>query len=81
MEEIPIIKDVGFWELLATIAGGAVVYFVKQYLEDTKKNFEKMESTFENIQQILNSVVVKNETQEVKIDQHEKRLEKLESKL
>jgi hypothetical protein len=40
-----------------------------------------MESTFENIQQILNSVVVKNETQEVKIDQHEKRLEKLESRL
>lgn len=81
MEEIPIIKDITFWHFLSGGTGGALIYFMKQYLSEQKKNFEKIESTFESIQQILNSVVTKNEVQEVKIDQHEKRIEKLESRL
>lgn len=74
MEEIPIIKDISFWHILATTSCGIVIKMLYRYIEDNKK-------TLERITDILNSVVTKNEVQEVKIDQHEKRLEKLEGRL
>lgn len=88
MEEIPILKDVGFWELLATTSCVLLGRMISKYIDKTEKNFEKIEDTFEkmegtfkSIHELLNSVVTKNEVQEVRIDEHEKRLEKLEGRL
>lgn len=72
MEEIPFIKDITFWHILATSACGIVIKMLNKHMEKTEK-------TLENITEILNSVVTKNEVQEVKIEEHEKRISKLES--
>ena len=72
IEEIPILKDVTFWHLLATTACGVLIKMLS-------KHMEKTESTLERVTTILNEVVVKNKVHEVQIDNHEKRLERLEN--
>jgi hypothetical protein len=71
MEEIPILKDITFWHLLGTTACGLLIKILNKHLEKT-------ETTLQKVTEILNSVVTKNEIQEVKIENHEKRIEKLE---
>jgi hypothetical protein len=72
INEMPIIKDITFWHLLGTTACGLLIKILNKHLEKT-------ESTLQKVTEILNSVVTKNEIQEVKIENHEKRIEKLES--
>jgi hypothetical protein len=73
INDIPILKDITFWHLLGTTACTLLIKVLNKHLEKT-------ETTLEKVTEILNSVVTKNELQEFKIDNHEERLKKLESK-
>lgn len=81
MEEIPIIKDITFWHLLSTASVGIIIKLATILIGLARDYMAKTEQTFKNITELLNSVVTKNETQEVKLDQHEKRIERLEGRL
>ena len=72
MEGIPILQDITFWHLLATVSGGLLMKMLN-------KHMEKTEETLKDIKEILDSVVTKNEVQEVRIEQVERRVEKLEN--
>jgi uncharacterized protein Yka (UPF0111/DUF47 family) len=72
IDTIPILKDVTFWHLLATTACGL-------FLKMLNKHLDKTEKTLENVTQILNSVITKNEIQELRIKTVEKRVDKLEN--
>ncbi len=71
MESIPIIKDITFWHVLATTACTLLLKMLNKHLDKTEK-------TLENVTQILNSVVTKNEIQEVRLENVERRVDKLE---
>jgi hypothetical protein len=71
LENIPVLKDVTFWHLLAVVTCGLLGKMVNKY-------FEKTEKTLEQVTALLNEVVASNKIQEFRLDNHEKRLEKLE---
>lgn len=72
VQNIPILKDITFWHALSVTACSVVGWMLHRHLDKT-------EETLKDIKAILNSVVIKNAEQEVKIEHHEKRLEKLEN--
>jgi exosome complex RNA-binding protein Rrp4 len=72
IEEIPIIKDISFWHLIAVLACTLLGKMLNKHMEKTEK-------TLDNITQILNKVVADNEVQSVKIETIDKRVERLEN--
>ena len=71
LEQIPIIKDVTFWHLLSVTACGVLGKMLNKHIEKTEK-------TLEQVTALLSEVVSSNKVQDFKIENHEKRLEKLE---
>lgn len=71
IDTIPILKDITFWHLLATTACGLLLRMFNKHMDKTEK-------TLEQVTTILNSVVTKNEVQEVKIENIDERVKKLE---
>ena len=71
IDTIPILKDITFWHLLATTACGLLLRMLNKHMDKTEK-------TLEQVTTILNSVVTKNEVQEVKIENIDERVKKLE---
>jgi hypothetical protein len=71
MEEIPILKDITFWHLLGTTACGLLIQILNKHLVKTDKTLEKLTD-------IANLLQIKSKVQEVKIENIENRLEKLE---
>lgn len=71
MEEIPFIKDITFWHVLATTSCGIVIKLLNKHIDKTEK-------TLERVTDLLNSVITKNEVQEVRLNDHDKRIERLE---
>lgn len=72
LQDIPILKDITFWHLLATTSCGLLIKILNKHLTKT-------ETTLEKVTELLNSVVTTNEVQEEKLKSHEKRIEKLEN--
>lgn len=71
IDTIPILKDITFWHLLATTACGLLLRMLNKHMDKTEK-------TLEQVTTILNSVVTKNEVHEVKIENIDERVKKLE---
>lgn len=72
-DSIPIIKDITFWHLLATVSLGIL-------LRITSKHFNRTEEILSRL--VTNDAVkdVKLENHDDKLENHEKRLERLEHK-
>jgi hypothetical protein len=64
--------ELNFWHLIAVVACGL---FWKMF----SKHLETQETTLNDVKEILNKVVTQNEIQEVRLNNHEKRIERLES--
>jgi hypothetical protein len=78
INELPIIKDITFWHLIAATACGLLVKFVNILIGIVREHLQKTEDTLEKVSEILNSLVAENKIQEHKIETHEKRITKLE---
>lgn len=72
LKGIPIVEDVTFWHLISIIACGIVIKMLHRHLDKT-------EETLKDIKSILNELVTKGAVHDVKLDQHEKRIEQLEN--
>ena len=78
INELPIIKDITFWHLIAVTSCGFVVKFANILIGIVKEHLQKTEDTLKKVSEILNSLVAENKIQEHKIEAHEKRISKLE---
>jgi len=72
IQDIPILKDITFWHF---VGAGASAYAFKKF----EKHMQNTDETLKSVTEILNRVVTQSELHEYQIENHEKRLEKLEN--
>jgi len=64
--------ELNFWHLIAVAA-------CRLFWKLFSKHLNTQEQTLNDVKAILNKVVTQNEVQDVKLDSHEKRIERLEN--
>lgn len=72
LKGIPVLEDITFWHAVSVLACGIVIRMLHRHLDKT-------EETLKDIKKILSGLTTKTEVHDVQIEQHEKRIEKLEN--